>query len=102
MELSPKETTSTNWGSAIEQEVRNRVRLSVAAYSYEYLSISVMSDNSFDTLALQINPELETGNSKLDRFFQEHFSPETGMWIRKHPELHKIINLYKRYYSDEQ
>lgn len=46
----------------INQETRNRIRLSVAAFSYEYQSDSIMSDSEFDELSRRINPEVETGN----------------------------------------
>ena len=32
----------------VNQEIRNRIRLSVAAYAYEYKDDPVMSDASFD------------------------------------------------------
>ena len=83
----------------INQEIRNRIRLSVAAYAYEFLGDSIMSDHEYDQLSLQINPQEETGNSKMDEFFKKHFQPETGMWIRIHPEVDKLNYLYKKYYK---
>jgi hypothetical protein len=83
-----------------DDEVRNRIRLSVAAYAYEYLSESLMSDEEFDKLSLKIQPEKKTGRVKLDNFFKKHFEPSTGMWIRKHPEKHKLKSLYEAYYSN--
>jgi len=41
----------------ISKEIQNRIRLSVAAFSYEYQSDSIMSDSEFDELSKQINPE---------------------------------------------
>ena len=48
---------------------------------------------------LEINPDIETGNKKLDKFFKTEFDPATGMWIRNHPELNKITELYKSFYK---
>lgn len=59
----------------IEIERRNRIRLSVAAYAYEYKNESIMSDAEFDALALQIDPSVSTGNRKLDTFFKIHSLP---------------------------
>ena len=83
----------------INQEIRNRIRLSVAAFSYEYQSDSIMSDSEFDELSRRINPEEETGNEVMDRFFREQFEPDTGMWIRKHPNLRGLETIYNKYYK---
>jgi hypothetical protein len=83
----------------INQEIRNRIRLSVAAYAYEYKDDSVMSDADFDELSKQINVTVKTGNRKLDHFFKKHFQPDTGMWIRKHPERSALDFIYRKYYQ---
>lgn len=83
----------------INQETRNRIRLSVAAFSYEYQSDSIMSDSEFDELSRRINPEVETGNEVMDRFFREQFEPDTGMWIRRHPDLRGLEIIYNKYYK---
>ena len=83
----------------INQEIRNRIKLSVAAYAYEFLNDSIMSDHDFDQLSLQINPQQETGNKKMDDFFKKHFKPDTGMWVRAHPEIGKLNYLYKNFYK---
>lgn len=82
------------------KEIRNRIRLSVAAYTYEYKNESIMSDGDFDKLSYEINLEIKTGNTKLDNFFKKHFEPATGMWIRKHPNKAGLENIYQRYYKD--
>jgi hypothetical protein len=81
------------------KEIRNRIKLSVAAYAYEYHDDPIMSDAEFDKLALQINKKTKTGNALLDTFFSTRFMPDTGMWIRKHPEQRKLEHLYKTYYK---
>lgn len=83
----------------VNQEIRNRIRLSVAAYAYEYKDDPVMSDASFDELSRQIDITVKTGNRKLDNFFKKHFEPDTGMWIRKHPERSKLDHIYRNYYG---
>ena len=86
----------------VNQEIRNRIRLSVAAYAYEYKDDPVMSDDEFDSLAKSINPNEKTGNRKLDNFFKKEFETDTGMWIRKHPEINKLEHIYKTYYRGEK
>ena len=81
------------------KEIKNRIVLSVAAYAYEFVGDSIMSDHEFDDLSLKINPNQETGNVLLDKFFKNHFEPHTGMWIRIHPEIGKLKYLYETYYK---
>lgn len=70
-----------------EKEIRNRIRVSVAAYAYEIDNDPLMSDAEFDSLCLQIKPKQATNNKELDDFFKEVFDPNTGSWIHKHPNL---------------
>lgn len=84
------------WGSPEEIERRNRIRIAVWAYAYEFMDDPLVSDAEFDALALQINPSVSTGNRKLDRFFRSEFSPATGMWVRKHPDQRGLHRIYLR------
>lgn len=79
-----------------EVERRNRIRLSVAAYAYEIDSDPVMSDAEFDSLARQIDPMIDTGHAELDLFFLMDFHPDTGLWVRNHPELDKLAACVRR------
>ena len=83
----------------INQEIRNRIKLSVAAYAYEFEGDSIMTDHEYDELSLKINPNEKTGNDVMDKFFKTQFQPDTGMWIRSHPEIKKLDYLYKKYYK---
>lgn len=91
----------------IEIERRNRIRLTLAAYAYEFENESIMSDGEFDELAKKIRPEMSTIEGYhitkqiqryrvLDKFFQTEFSPDTGQWIHKHPELQHLSWYYKK------
>ena len=83
----------------INQEIRNRIKLSVAAYAYEMEDDSIMSDADFDNLCREIKVNESTGNEKMDNFFKTEFNPSTGQWIHKHPELDKIKTIYNKYYK---
>ena len=83
----------------INQETRNRIKVSVAAYAYEYLDTSIISDSEYDALSQQIDIKKKTGNEMLDNFFEKHFIADTGMWVHKHPEKEKLKNLYERFYK---
>ena len=85
----------------INEEIRNRIKLSVAAYTYEYKNVSIMSDKEYDDLSYKINPEERTGNKKLDNFFKKHFEPATGMWVQKHPNKAGLENVYQRYFNKQ-
>lgn len=82
--------------SKLEIERRNRIRASLFAYAYEFENNILISDEEFDKLCLKIDPTIKTGKKKLDDFFANEFDSSTGMWIRKHPELKKIKQLYHR------
>ena len=83
----------------INQEIKNRIKISVAAYAYEYLDAPIMSDGDFDALSQLINTKKKTGNEKLDKFFEKHFVADSGMWIHKHPEKEKLKYLYEEFYT---
>lgn len=77
----------------LEVERRNRIRLSVAAYAYELLNETIMSDAEFDALAMSIQPSMSTGHAVLDRFFMAQFDPFTGLWVRKHPDQPGLLRI---------
>lgn len=88
-----------SWGTPIEIETRNRIRLAVATYAYEVMDRPIMTDMSWDRLAQAINPKMGTCHPLLDEFFVAKFSPMTGMWIHDHPELDKVKALFDYYWS---
>lgn len=83
----------------VNPEIRNRIRIAVAAYAYEVLDAPIMSDAEFDRLALQIDPQKDTGEPELDAFFFCDFDPSTGVWVHQHPDLAGIARLYEAYYA---
>ena len=97
--IKKDDTDSVKWGSKIEVEVRRRIKLAVAAYAYEYENESILSDAVYDKESLLVNAKQKTGNSRLDRFFRNNFNPDTGQWIRKHPDIPQIKKIYNDYYK---
>jgi hypothetical protein len=89
----------TNQMTEVNSEIRNRIRLAVAAYTYEYCHDSIMSDHEFDAMSQEINTEVDTGNTKIDTFFKKHFEPATGMWVRQHPDKQGLRTAYERYHN---
>jgi len=92
----------STWGSEVEKETRNRIRLSVAAYTYEVYDDPIMSDAEFDQLAEKINVQVVTGNEVMDDFFREHFSLHTGQWIHKHPNKAGLDNIYVKFFKKKR
>jgi hypothetical protein len=93
-----------------EQERKNRIKLSLAAYAYEFDNNSIMTDSDFDELSKCIDvtmPTTETYHTKeqllrytaLDAFFIKEFQADTGQWIHKHPELPVLAALYTKLYK---
>ncbi len=87
------------WGSVVEKEIRRRIKLSIAAYSYEFCDHSIIDDATFDKMCSEVDLSIDTGSKKLDKWFKKEFDPSTGQWIHKHPELDKIRILYEKYYK---
>lgn len=75
---------------------RKRINVALWAYAYEVMNDPLVPDSKFDEVCLEIQPEISTGNNLLDEFFKNEFTPDTGLWIYKHPELEKIAKLYSR------
>lgn len=82
----------------VERVRRARIRVSIAAWAYEFNRKPIMSDHDYDELSQLVHEQrnIATGNHRLDRFFQRHFDPNTGMWIHKHPNLPALENIYAR------
>jgi hypothetical protein len=76
-------------------ETRNRIKLLIAAYAYEFKGKPTMTDKEFDDLCMQINVDRKTNKPKLDKWFKKNFQPCTGMWIHRYPELNKLKKLYE-------
>ena len=89
----------SKWGTPVEIERWKRIKLSVAAYAYEFENQPIMSDRRFDKIAEGIVRGMDTGNPALDRFFDQVFTPMTGMWIHEHPELGGIQQIYERHFA---
>ncbi len=85
----------------IKEETRDRIILAVYAYAYELQADPLVSDGEYDRLSKLIDTDIKTGNDKMDKFFKEEFSPDTGQWIHKHPELRKIAEIYETYFKGE-
>lgn len=75
-----------------------RMRLSVAAFAYEFDATSIMSDSEFDQMCLKVDTSIPTARPDLDEWFKDNFEPATGMWIRDHPELTKIEAIYMKHW----
>ena len=84
------------------QEIKNRIRLSVYAYAYEFMNDSLVDDAEFDRLSQEIDLNIITGNEEMDSFFAKEFVADSGMWIRKHPNLKRVKELYENFYKTER
>lgn len=80
-----------------EIERHNRIKISLAAYAYEYENNSIMSDAEYDILSKQIDVSISTGNQSLDQWWSENFTAYSGQWIHQHPNLERIKELYRAY-----
>lgn len=81
------------YSDRVSEETRRRIRVSVAAYAYEILGESIMSDGEFDSLCKQVDLSISTRRPDLDKWFRANFQPHTGMWIHTHPEKPRLFQL---------
>ena len=81
------------------EEIKRRIKLSIAAYAYEIKDRSIMSDENFDKECRKVDLSISTGNRKMDKWFKNHFAPSTGQWIHKHPNLKRIDELYRSIFT---
>ena len=86
MSLEQFFTEENMYSDIVNTETKNRIKLSVAAYAYEVLNSSVITDGEFDALAKKIDLSVNTRRPDLDKWFRENFSPSTGMWVLSHPD----------------
>lgn len=77
-----------------EREKRRRVCVSLWAYAYEMRDHSMVSDAKYDETCKAVDLSQATGNPKLDKWFKDNFDPDTGMWVRDHPEIEKLERLF--------
>jgi len=100
MSLESFFANEASWGSAMEKQTKLRIKLSVAAYAYEFENSEIMSDADFDKMCLAVDTSIKTNRKDLDAFFKKEFDPSTGQWIHKHPEINKIKEIYNKYYKE--
>lgn len=83
------------WGTPKELETWRRIHIAVYAYAYEFMDDPLVSDGDFDKLAKEIDLSVETGNAALDFWFEENFTPDTGVWVREHPNIAGLDRYYQ-------
>lgn len=98
--LFPDRDWDFNYTPETSKEIWRRSMVALAAYTYEIGEVEIMSDETFDRLCSEIDLSITTNRPDLDKWFKKHFSPNTGQWIHKHPDLPRIRNMFyimKRY-----
>lgn len=78
----------------------SRIQISVLCCAYEIFHTSLIPDTEYDQLALKLDHTSSTDRPDLDQFFATEYTPHTGLWIYKHPELDRlkalVMNLLAR------
>lgn len=85
-----------------EEERRKRIQVAMWAYAYEFEADSLVPDAVFDKVSHSIDTSIDTGNERLDTWFKKYFVPDTGQWIRLHPDLHIIRDKYYKYFYNRK
>lgn len=79
-----------------EEERRLRIKLLLAAFSYECMDDNFVDDATFDKWNQQVDLSIETGNPKMDAWFKEYWFAPSGLWIHSLPkeEMDKLYQVY--------
>lgn len=91
----PPTEQSQKWGSPKEIETRRRIFVALWAYAYELHDDPLVSDAMYDEWAFKIDLSIDTDRPELDKWFRKNFMPDTGMWVRNHPDIDKLERMYK-------
>lgn len=89
------EIDSSPYSERVCQETRKRIRVAVAAWAYEVLEQTIMSDSEFDELAKSIDLSIDTRRPDLDKWFRKNFQPYTGSWVYGHPDRQRLDHIAK-------
>lgn len=90
-----EEQDTSPYSERVCLETRKRIRVAVAAYAYEVLQQSIMSDHEFDELAKSIDLSIDTRRPDLDKWFRKNFQTYTGSWVHGHPDRHRLDQIAK-------
>lgn len=89
------EVDNSPYSERVCQETRKRIRVAVAAWAYEVLQESIMSDAEFDQLAQSIDLSIDTRRPDLDKWFRKNFQAYTGSWVHGHPDRNRLDQITK-------
>lgn len=89
-----------SWGTPVEIERRRRIRVAVWAYAYELLSEALVDDATFDEECKLVDLKVATGHQQMDLWFKRNFSPDTGMWVRRHPGIQRLHQIATNIIND--
>jgi hypothetical protein len=89
------------YGDIVCLETRRRIRVSLAAYTYEVMLHSIMSDHEYDELAKSIDLSIDTRRPDLDKWFRKYYKAYTGSWIHSHPEKTRLDQICRRMLGDK-
>lgn len=67
-----------------------RSRVAIMALAYEKYNHSFITDVDYDALSLLVDVSIPTDRPNLDKWFEENYDANTGMWVLTHPELNKL------------
>lgn len=94
--MSEKKSKQLRKKQKVLIEYMKRLTVAYAAYMYEIKADSPMSDIEWDYLARKIDLNQSCGDKELDEWYQEHFTPDTAMWIHNHPQKEYFAKHYEQ------
>lgn len=77
-----------------DEEKKRRIQVVMWAYAYEIENDSLVSDFVYDDTCRKIDLSVDTDDPEMDAWFREHFFPDSGMWVYKHPHFDRLKVTY--------
>ncbi len=79
------------------EQRRIRLKILAAAYAYEIMNESYMSDSEFDQMCRRV--DLNVAVDSHDQWWRDNFDPSTGSWVHRHPDKYGLRRLVKNVFG---
>lgn len=78
-----------------EEEEHRRIKIALWTYAKHYHKKHLVSTAQYEKEIHLLNLNIKTNRKDLDKFYKKVFNPNSTDWITKHPEIDRIIKIYR-------
>lgn len=80
-----------------QEQRRLRLKVLAAAYAYEIMHESYMTDAEFDATCQRIDVSVDVDSH--DQWWRDNFDPSTGIWVHRHPDQDGLRRLVQSVFN---